>query len=415
MVETIQQETGAGAGSGNSTGTKVLYYGYQDHLGSLTALVRERINGNGTIGRIVADYRSYDAWGRLRENDDWTLPRTTDLQITDRGYTGHEHLQSFGIINMNGRVYDPLTAQFFSPDPYVQAPDSWLNYNRYAYCLNNPLIYTDPDGEWIELAIAAILFFTDVGYDIQKAVFPIAFHVDLSFGSHNNGIGLDISIGIPQLEPISYRYEVGATYYFNRVGGYGSGWQVRNGAEWGLVYGWVQYGGMRYRDWNSDGLQSDQTVHTAQVGTLFYNASYSNDTEDSFPWARYIPFIPPLREGPISDYGSDRYRTASGRLRAGLFELGFFLHTGEWESIKYSDKTWHFDEGNINDPDRSSGIIYLGWGPFRIGWDSEEIRHTLQNRLAHDGLSRRPQYGDRYPWALKLDRKSRLVLQFGLF
>ena len=154
MVETVSP--------GSTTGTKVLYYGYQDHLGSLVALVRERVNGNGSISRIVADYRSYDAWGRLRDNDDWTLPRTTDLQITDRGYTGHEHLQSFGIINMNGRVYDPLTAQFFSPDPYVQAPGLWLNYNRYAYCLDNPLIYTDPDGElwWVPIAIGSAVFGT---------------------------------------------------------------------------------------------------------------------------------------------------------------------------------------------------------------------------------------------------------------
>ena len=46
--------------------------------------------------------------------------------IVNRGYTGHEHLDAFGIINMNGRVYDPLTAMFFSPDPYVQAPGNWL-------------------------------------------------------------------------------------------------------------------------------------------------------------------------------------------------------------------------------------------------------------------------------------------------
>jgi hypothetical protein len=58
---------------------------------------------------------------------------------------------------MNGRVYDPLTASFFSPDPYIQAPGNWLNYNRYAYCLNNPFKYTDPDGEWVHLVIGAII------------------------------------------------------------------------------------------------------------------------------------------------------------------------------------------------------------------------------------------------------------------
>jgi len=58
----------------------------------------------------------------------------------------HEHLDAFGIINMNGRVYNPLTAQFLSPDPFVQSPDNWANYNRYGYCLNNPLIYSDPSG-----------------------------------------------------------------------------------------------------------------------------------------------------------------------------------------------------------------------------------------------------------------------------
>lgn len=47
---------------------------------------------------------------------------------------------------MNGRIYDPLTATFFSVDPYVQSPDDWLNYNRYAYCMFNPFLYVDPSG-----------------------------------------------------------------------------------------------------------------------------------------------------------------------------------------------------------------------------------------------------------------------------
>ena len=59
-----------------------------------------------------------------------------------RGFTGHEHYTDLNIINMNGRLYDPVIARFFSPDNFVQAPDFTQSYNRYSYCLNNPLQYT---------------------------------------------------------------------------------------------------------------------------------------------------------------------------------------------------------------------------------------------------------------------------------
>jgi len=48
---------------------------------------------------------------------------------------------------MNGRMYDPRLGRFLSPDPFVQAPSNPQNYNRYSYCLNNPLKYTDPEGD----------------------------------------------------------------------------------------------------------------------------------------------------------------------------------------------------------------------------------------------------------------------------
>jgi hypothetical protein len=54
---------------------------------------------------------------------------------------------------MNGRVYDPFTALFMSPDPYVASPSDWLNYNRYSYCLNNPFKYTDPSGKFVFLLV----------------------------------------------------------------------------------------------------------------------------------------------------------------------------------------------------------------------------------------------------------------------
>ena len=39
-----------------------------------------------------------------------------------------------------------LTARMLSPDPFVQNASSTQNFNRYSYCMNNPLKYTDPSG-----------------------------------------------------------------------------------------------------------------------------------------------------------------------------------------------------------------------------------------------------------------------------
>jgi RHS repeat-associated protein len=127
--------------SNTATGALVsekLYYTHTDFQGSLTALTNE----DGTI----AERYAYNPWGARRCPTDWTQPDTRTSLITDRGYTGHEHIDLFRVINMNGRVYDPTTAQFLSPDPMLQAPGDWLNYNRYTYCMNNPLKYTDPSG-----------------------------------------------------------------------------------------------------------------------------------------------------------------------------------------------------------------------------------------------------------------------------
>jgi len=120
-----------------------IYYSYADAQGSLIALVR----ANGK----VAERYAYNPWGARRNPDNWALAATPPLggwgaMLVNRGYTGHEHLDAFGVINMNGRVYDPATASFFSADPALTDAGNWLDYNRYGYCLGNPFLYTDPSG-----------------------------------------------------------------------------------------------------------------------------------------------------------------------------------------------------------------------------------------------------------------------------
>jgi len=72
---------------------------------------------------------------------------------TARGYTGHEHIDLFELVNMDGRVYDPRLGRFLSPDPYVQDPTYSQSLNRYSYCVNNPLVFYDPSGyTWLSRA-----------------------------------------------------------------------------------------------------------------------------------------------------------------------------------------------------------------------------------------------------------------------
>ena len=124
------------------------YYLHRDYLGSITQITDNSAN-------LAAEY-SYDAWGRLRNPVDWTPYTQSQLQqysmpYGGRGYTGHEQLNQFGIINMNARLYDPLLGRFLAPDPQVANPLETNGFNRYAYASNNPLLYVDFSGEEFNL------------------------------------------------------------------------------------------------------------------------------------------------------------------------------------------------------------------------------------------------------------------------
>ena len=162
----------------DSTGNEKerLYIGGDAYSASAVLVSR---NGNeGCIYQIMRDYQGsivyltyddgylmqeleYDAWGCLRSlfsSKYYEEGKEPEL-LLGRGYCGHEHLPWFGLINMNARLYDPILGRFLSPDPYVQMPDFTQSFNRYSYCLNNPLKYVDKDGElfWLVPVIAAVV------------------------------------------------------------------------------------------------------------------------------------------------------------------------------------------------------------------------------------------------------------------
>lgn len=133
-----------------SDGTTQNYlYLHRDYQGSILAIT----DANAS----VLEKRLFDAWGAILKVQNGAGVDLNVLTVLDRGYTGHEHLQSVGLINMNGRIYDPKLHRFLQPDNYVQDPYNTQNFNRYGYCWNNPLKYSDPNGEWIHLVIGAVV------------------------------------------------------------------------------------------------------------------------------------------------------------------------------------------------------------------------------------------------------------------
>jgi len=87
------------------------------------------------------------------------LARVTIDIPTDKLFTG-QRLDSTGLYYYNARYYDPTIGRFISPDTMIPNPANPQCYNRYSYCLNNPLIYIDPSGHIV----------TFDGTDIQKAI-----------------------------------------------------------------------------------------------------------------------------------------------------------------------------------------------------------------------------------------------------
>lgn len=140
----------------NKMGTSFQYL-HKDHIGSTTLIT-------DSLANVVAEL-SYDAWGKRRKLD-WSYNTDSSLSILyQRGFTGHEHYDYFDIIDMNGRIYDPVLGRFLSPDPVITDGINLQSYNRYSYVINNPLTLTDPSGfSWLGDIIG------DVGSAIGSAI-----------------------------------------------------------------------------------------------------------------------------------------------------------------------------------------------------------------------------------------------------
>ncbi|VFA43237.1 RHS repeat-associated core domain-containing protein [Chryseobacterium indologenes] len=133
---------------------------HKDYLGSILAISDEAGN--------KLEQRHFDAWGNMTHLQIANGPIISDINkiqetvnkgglLLERGYTSHEHFMEVGIIHMNGRLYDPLLRRFLNADEHIQDPYDTQNYNKYGYVLNNPLMFNDPSGEFLQFLIPVLI------------------------------------------------------------------------------------------------------------------------------------------------------------------------------------------------------------------------------------------------------------------
>lgn len=108
---------------------------YADTLSSLALATAQ----NGTVRAAFV----YGGFGEVVSSTGYSTHR--------RAFNGAEHDSASGLRHYGFRSYDPLSLRWVSADPkYRFAPEARLTdpqrANLYAFSLNNPLTYVDPDG-----------------------------------------------------------------------------------------------------------------------------------------------------------------------------------------------------------------------------------------------------------------------------
>lgn len=278
--------------------------------------------------------------------------------------------------NYKYRMHDPAVGRFFVTDPLAE---DYAYNSPYAFSENKLMHGVELEG----------LEFSQI-FESVKYYSPIAIKPSFSFTSHDTKIGIDVSVGLPKLLPFSHRMSFGYTMHATDLLTKRTINESRTSTETSRMNGLLSFESTHYTTYGSQ--PTSQTTGMVTIGGPFLNIKYENDWHPDIA----MQIIDPLGFHPRNGGdGDDRYRTAAMQVNFGLLKAGFNLGTGNPYKFAY-DKSLGGSKGTfvstsiygINyDPDKYRlGIGYIGIGTFRIGTNSEELRHLIQNRLVHDNI-----------------------------
>ena len=114
-------------------------------------------------GNLQVSY-TYDAWGKILSIKDGNGNEiTSDSNIgklNSLRYRSYYYDDETGFFYVGSRYYDPQIGRFINADDtqmLLVDQDNFLQYNLFAYCLNNPVNMHDPDGHAAANIIGGII------------------------------------------------------------------------------------------------------------------------------------------------------------------------------------------------------------------------------------------------------------------
>ena len=117
------------------------------------------------LADIVAKF-TYDAWGKVLSvtNASGVVQTSSSFigNINPIRYRGYYYDTDLGLYYLQSRYYDPETGRFVNADDVGTVSNSLQGFNLYAYCNNDPVNMSDPDGhlpKWL----------SDIGNKIKSA------------------------------------------------------------------------------------------------------------------------------------------------------------------------------------------------------------------------------------------------------
>jgi len=138
---TVLAETTSGATTRYLHGPRGIH-GQQDNTGNWNWTVQDALGSVRSMADAelaILESRQYAPYGGPFGE--------SGTKQTSYGFAGEAYDES-GLLHLRARYYDPDMGRFITPDPYLGMEMLPQTLNRYPYGVGNPVIYTDPSGEF---------------------------------------------------------------------------------------------------------------------------------------------------------------------------------------------------------------------------------------------------------------------------